>query len=499
MACDTVSRSCVNTASHNPHLSPAPFSADTISSRAHEIADPSSTLALRLLAPDSSILEDHRKHQNQNHSQRPTIGPPVGSAVMSHHYHHHDEDQEYTYGRNNQYNFSQPSFNQSYSKHQVLAPYNHHSTETASIAPSYSSQQAIYTQAPQHSSLITHSSSTGYQCHPQYMSQPRFPAPHRLFPMHEPFWEVEIEAQESCNEQTVLSEPVIPALEGFPDVREFDQLMKSYVDDLSVKKQDKALIHSRRARNIKIVLTDPKDTAIESAQFRFWVKKMFTLVPKDNNVPMSRKMICHEGKPVAIREKLFKILTRAHQQCQHGGRDKTSAQVRRIYSWVPKELISRFVKICPTCQVRRGGSRLTPPTSCRSSPKPDHALGPSPYLLSPPDSRRESIISRPGIPYPARAEAPHANQSNIPSALTWPPSPHHTSLSSQYHNSHMHPLPSTASSWASLPRTLTSGSETNGTGGGTHGLSTTMSMPSSHLDYQPTYDEAQHLPEPHPY
>lgn len=45
------------------------------------------------------------------------------------------------------------------------------------------------------------------------------------------------------------------------------------------------------------------------------------------------RMICHEGKPVAIREKLFKILTKAHQECQHGGRDKTSAQVRRVYSW----------------------------------------------------------------------------------------------------------------------------------------------------------------------
>lgn len=42
----------------------------------------------------------------------------------------------------------------------------------------------------------------------------------------------------------------------------------SYVDDLSVKKQDKALIHARRARNIRTVLIDPKDTAIESAQFR---------------------------------------------------------------------------------------------------------------------------------------------------------------------------------------------------------------------------------------
>ncbi|KAB8265458.1 hypothetical protein BDV32DRAFT_116577 [Aspergillus pseudonomiae] len=104
------------------------------------------------------------------------------------------------------------------------------------------------------------------------------------------------------------------------------------------------------------------------------------------------KMICHEGKPVAIREKLFKILTRAHQQCQHGGRDKTSAQVRQIYSWVPKELISRFVKICPTCQVRRGGSRLTPPNSRRSSPRLE-IVSRSPKLPSPPISRCESSLN----------------------------------------------------------------------------------------------------------
>jgi hypothetical protein len=42
----------------------------------------------------------------------------------------------------------------------------------------------------------------------------------------------------------------------------------SYVQDLSPKKQDKALIHARRAANIKHVLIDKKTTAIESAQFR---------------------------------------------------------------------------------------------------------------------------------------------------------------------------------------------------------------------------------------
>ncbi|EXJ69735.1 uncharacterized protein A1O5_06806 [Cladophialophora psammophila CBS 110553] len=134
------------------------------------------------------------------------------------------------------------------------------------------------------------------------------------------------ECQDSPNEDTMLSEPVLPPLEGYPDVHEFDALMKRYVQDLSPKKQDKALIHARRAANIKHVLIDKKTTAIESAQFRFWVKKMFTLQPNDTKVPEHLKKICHEGKPVAVREKLFKILTKAHKQCQHGGRDKTSAQ-----------------------------------------------------------------------------------------------------------------------------------------------------------------------------
>ncbi|CAI7659216.1 unnamed protein product [Penicillium pancosmium] len=226
--------------------------------------------------------------------------------------------------------------------------------------------------------------------HSQYMAaQSRYMQSPRYLPLREAF-ETEIENQESRNDGTMLSEAVIPALDGFPNVKEFDQLMQSYVDDLSVKKQDKALIHAKRARNIRTVLIDPKDTAVESAQFRFWVKKMFKLTTVGVGTTECRKMICHEGKPVAIREKLFKILTKAHQQCQHGGRDKTSAQVRRIYSWVPKELISRFVKICPTCQVRRGGSRLTPPNSRRGSPRLETMPRSSPKLPSPPISRRES-------------------------------------------------------------------------------------------------------------
>ncbi|KAL2415348.1 hypothetical protein ABEF91_004990 [Exophiala dermatitidis] len=198
------------------------------------------------------------------------------------------------------------------------------------------------------------------------------------------------ECQESPNEDTMLSEPVMPPLEGYPDVHEFDSLMKRYVQGLSPKKQDKALIHARRAANIRQVLIDKKTTSIESAQFRFWVKKMFTLQPGEGKAPEARK-ICHEGKPVAVREKLFKILTKAHKQCQHGGRDKTSAQVRRVYSWVPKELISRFVKLCPTCQVRRG-TRNSPPESEKS---PETRMEEqSPEAISTTNSRKNSTASR---------------------------------------------------------------------------------------------------------
>ncbi|WEW56320.1 hypothetical protein PRK78_001763 [Emydomyces testavorans] len=190
---------------------------------------------------------------------------------MSHQY-HNDEGQQYGYNRSGQYGLSQPSF-QPY-PHNLLSPYNHHSADPSPL----NSSQSLYPQSPPNS--LT---SPGYQ-YPQYVSQSRYSPSHRFY-FHDSLREVEIESQESFNEHSMLSEPVMPPLEGFPDVREFDQLMKSYVDDLSIKKQDKALIHSRRARNIRIVLLDPKDTAIESAQFRFWVKKMFKLEPNDGKIP----------------------------------------------------------------------------------------------------------------------------------------------------------------------------------------------------------------------
>jgi len=50
--------------------------------------------------------------------------------------------------------------------------------------------------------------------------------------------------------------------------------MFSYIHDLSAKKRDKALIHAQRAGHIKMILSDPKNTAVETAQFRYGIHRL---------------------------------------------------------------------------------------------------------------------------------------------------------------------------------------------------------------------------------
>ena len=56
---------------------------------------------------------------------------------------------------------------------------------------------------------------------------------------------------------------------------------------------------------------------------------------------------------------------------------------------VPKELISRFVKLCPTCKVRRGQNRTSPEESEKSPEEYEH----SPEVCSP-VSRRDSLATK---------------------------------------------------------------------------------------------------------
>ncbi|KAI9312430.1 hypothetical protein BX666DRAFT_1866270, partial [Dichotomocladium elegans] len=142
-------------------------------------------------------------------------------------------------------------------------------------------------------------------------------------------------------------------IQQYPALDNFDAIVQGYLNNLSTKKRDKALVDRHRYSVIARVLKDPRNTAISTAQFRFWVKKMFQLVSLEDGTDI----VCHDSKPVAMREDIYAILVQAHKQANHGGRDKTSALARRRYSWIPKELIARFVRHCPYCIARRIGSQ----------------------------------------------------------------------------------------------------------------------------------------------
>lgn len=139
--------------------------------------------------------------------------------IMTHPY-SNGEDQGYVYGGNSSYGLSQQSFH-SYSP-QMLASYGQHHPQVSSdssLGTHYATSQSMQGHLT-HPGPISH----GYQL--PYAHQSRYPSGRGYFAIPASCREPEIEGQESSNEFSMASEAVIPALEGFPDVREFDQLMQ---------------------------------------------------------------------------------------------------------------------------------------------------------------------------------------------------------------------------------------------------------------------------------
>ncbi|KAF9295723.1 hypothetical protein BGZ74_010671 [Mortierella antarctica] len=110
---------------------------------------------------------------------------------------------------------------------------------------------------------------------------------------------------------------------NFITEEEFLMLAEDYLLSLSPKKREKALLSNTMYQKILMVLLQPKNTQVSTAQFRFWAKKMFTL-----STTTTHHIVCHGGKPVATKECLYDVLVYCHRKSAHGGRDKTSAEAR---------------------------------------------------------------------------------------------------------------------------------------------------------------------------
>ncbi|KAJ8592055.1 hypothetical protein M405DRAFT_713605, partial [Rhizopogon salebrosus TDB-379] len=148
---------------------------------------------------------------------------------------------------------------------------------------------------------------------------------------------------------------------GFLTYDQYKRVEAAYLGSLSPVKRGKALISQSTFDKIWDVLDQP-DAPICTAQFRFWVRKMFTFsrsnTDSEDHVDEAPVVILHNDRPVAVQEQLYEVLCYCHEESDHGGRDRTFAVIRQHYSWVPKELTALFVKACPTCTMRRKGSGL---------------------------------------------------------------------------------------------------------------------------------------------
>ncbi|RPD52599.1 hypothetical protein L227DRAFT_582026 [Lentinus tigrinus ALCF2SS1-6] len=164
-----------------------------------------------------------------------------------------------------------------------------------------------------------------------------------------------------------------------PTREEFAGLQEQYLESLDTRKKKKALISQDMFDKIWLALHCPEDLTIETAQFRWWVRKMFALVhpnqladgvfptlesrpswqkdlnPYVSGLALDEDVVVHDGKRVAVREHIYDILCICHHRVQHSGRDKTAAEIRKTFTWVPKELVALFVKNCPTCMHKKTG------------------------------------------------------------------------------------------------------------------------------------------------
>ena len=152
-------------------------------------------------------------------------------------------------------------------------------------------------------------------------------------------------------------------LSGYPTYAQYKQIENAYIQSLTPRRQSKALISQSMFDRIWDVLQYPERQG-ETAQFRFWARKMFTLSKTHrntlgvlvNNNEGPQEVLLHDNLLVAVREQLYDLLCYCHGMTGHGGRDKTCSLIRKHYTWVPKDLVSNFVKICPTCIMKKCGN-----------------------------------------------------------------------------------------------------------------------------------------------
>ncbi|CAF0723680.1 unnamed protein product [Adineta steineri] len=128
----------------------------------------------------------------------------------------------------------------------------------------------------------------------------------------------------------------------------FYSKLQTYIDSLDIKKRNKYTIKNDMCLDILSVLKEENNNV--SAKFKFWAKQTFRLVKigstdfvyvKKNNLPL----VTHE--------QIYYRVVDCHVAVGHSGRDKTWAEIKRLYAGIPHQAICIYINMCDTCQTRR--------------------------------------------------------------------------------------------------------------------------------------------------
>ncbi|CAM4827281.1 unnamed protein product [Rotaria magnacalcarata] len=127
----------------------------------------------------------------------------------------------------------------------------------------------------------------------------------------------------------------------------FYKKLDIHIQNLEEKYRAKYVIKHEMYEDIILVLRD----GWGDPQFKYWVKKHFTLV-KNGDVYVlynKDKVSC----PVVTYEEIYTKLYERHNHVGHRGRDKTWKEVKANYSWIPYDVVMIFIKLCDSCSNRQ--------------------------------------------------------------------------------------------------------------------------------------------------
>ncbi|KAI7908110.1 uncharacterized protein BX663DRAFT_493007 [Cokeromyces recurvatus] len=143
--------------------------------------------------------------------------------------------------------------------------------------------------------------------------------------------------------------------------KEVNDLVEAFIQSRSKKYQAKVLISMNTYEDIIQVLRQkPAYCTFSTAKFRYWARKKFALIVTDGKQVVCLKKVDQTiGKPVCVKEEIFDVISKAHADCDHKGRDITYENVKRMKSYLPKELCDMIIKKCYFCNERKARSSLT--------------------------------------------------------------------------------------------------------------------------------------------